>query len=69
MDAIGQYLIIIGLTVLIFGIFFSFFSRFGLPILPGDILIKKENFTFYFPVATSILISLIVSVILFLLKK
>ena len=37
--------------------------------LPGDILIKKENFTFYFPLATSIVISIIISLILYLLGK
>lgn len=34
--------------------------------LPGDIMIKKENFSFYFPVATSIIVSIILSVILYL---
>jgi hypothetical protein len=37
--------------------------------LPGDILIKKENFTFYFPLATSIIISVIISLILYLIGK
>jgi uncharacterized protein HemY len=37
--------------------------------LPGDILIKKENFTFYFPLATSIIISIIISLILYLIGK
>jgi hypothetical protein len=37
--------------------------------LPGDIYIKRENFTFYFPLATSIVISIILSLILWLLRK
>lgn len=37
--------------------------------LPGDIVIKRENFTFYFPLATSIIISIIVSLILYLIGK
>jgi hypothetical protein len=37
--------------------------------LPGDILIKKKNFTFYFPLATSILLSILLSLILYLLGK
>jgi uncharacterized protein HemY len=37
--------------------------------LPGDILIKRENFTFYFPLATSIIISILVSLILYLINK
>jgi len=37
--------------------------------LPGDIYIRKENFTFYFPLATGILLSVIISLILWLLRK
>ena len=37
--------------------------------LPGDILIKRENFTFFFPLATSIVVSLLISLILFLIRK
>ena len=37
--------------------------------LPGDIYIKKENFTFYFPITTALLLSVIFSIILYLLKK
>ena len=41
----------------------------NLPLLPGDILIKKENFTFYFPLTTSLIISLIISLILWIIFK
>jgi uncharacterized protein HemY len=37
--------------------------------LPGDIMIKRENFTFYFPLATSIIISILISLILYLISK
>lgn len=37
--------------------------------LPGDILIKRDHFTFYFPLATSVLISVVVSLLLYLLSK
>ncbi len=37
--------------------------------LPGDILVERKNFTFYFPLATSIIISIIVSLILYLIGK
>ena len=37
--------------------------------LPGDILIKRENFTFYFPLATSIIISILISLVLYVINK
>ena len=60
---IGVIFILIGLGTYLVGKFP------GAGKLPGDILIKKENFTFYFPLATCLLISLIVSVILHILRK
>ncbi|MEO0224666.1 MAG: DUF2905 family protein [candidate division WOR-3 bacterium] len=58
---IGKLFIIIGIIFLIFGVLISIFPKFK---LPGDILIQKDNFTFYFPIGTSILISIILSFIL-----
>jgi len=59
----GVVLVIIGLLLLAFGKF-SFLGK-----LPGDIVIQKKNFTFYFPIVTSLLLSLIVSLLLYFLKK
>ena len=53
----GGILIFTGLVLLLFG------KIPGIGKLPGDIMIKKENFTFYFPLATSLLISLVLSLI------
>ena len=64
MPDIGRILIGLGLVLIIFGLFVSFFGR-----LPGDILIKKENFTIYIPIATSILISIILSILFYLFSK
>lgn len=60
----GIILVIVGLLVKIFET-----KIINLPILPGDILIKKENFIFYFPITTSIIISIIISLIIFLIFK
>ena len=60
---LGAVLVAIGLLMLLFQKT-PFFGK-----LPGDILIKKENFTFYFPLATSIIISLIISLVLYLIGK
>ena len=54
----GIFLLIVG------GIFLLLGKATGLPKLPGDIFIKNGNFTFYFPVVTSIVISVVLTVIL-----
>jgi hypothetical protein len=70
MAGLGKSLIIFGLIIIVFGIIITFAGKIPwLGRLPGDIQIKKENFTFYFPLATCILVSLIVSLLLWLLKR
>ncbi len=66
----GKLLIIIGVILIIIGLIIHFFHQIPwLGKLPGDIYIKRENFTFYFPLASSILISIILSLILYLINK
>jgi len=65
---IVKILIFIGFFLIFLGIFILIFSKFNLKI-PGDVYIKKENFEFYFPLGTSILISLIISLILYIISK
>ena len=66
----GKILILFGSLLVILGVIFSFFGKVPyLGKLPGDIYIKKENFTFYFPLATCILISIILSLIFHLISK
>ena len=63
----GKTLIIIGAALIVIGVFFALGGRipwFGR--LPGDIIVQKKNFSFYFPVTTCILISIILSAIVFL---
>ncbi len=58
MQSLGKYLIIFGAIILIAGVIIAFFPKlnfFGK--LPGDIAVRKENFSFYFPIVTSIVIS------------
>lgn len=63
---IGRELILIGAIILIIGVIFTFLNLSSPPRLPGDIFIKKDNFTFYFPWVTSIIISIILSLIFYL---
>lgn len=66
----GKFLIIIGFFLVIVGVILS--SNIQIPWfgkLPGDIYIKKDNFSFYFPVTTCILVSVVLTLIFYLLKK
>ncbi len=54
----GKWLILAGLVLILIGLAVMFGSRLGLGRLPGDIRYKSDHVTFYFPLATSILISL-----------
>jgi len=70
MGDLSRSLILIGSILVIVGVVLSLFGRIpGMGKLPGDIFIKKENFTFYFPLATSLLISVILSLILYLWNR
>ena len=66
----GKFLIIAGVVLLIAGIIVQFANRIPfLGKLPGDIAIERENFKFYFPITTSIVISILISVVVFLINK
>lgn len=70
MPGFGKTLIIIGLIIILIGVILTFAGKIPwIGRLPGDIYIKRENFTFYFPLATSILLSIILSLIFWLLRK
>ncbi len=68
MDYIGKFLIILGVIIAALGGLLLLFKHTGIPMvgkLPGDIMIKRENFIFYFPLATSIILSIILSLIFY----
>ena len=66
---IQKLLIIIGLLLILIGLFYPFFRDIGFGRLPGDIVIKKENSSFYFPIVTCIVVSVVISLILIFFKK
>jgi hypothetical protein len=71
MQLYGKYIILFGLILLILGIILYFFGNQlnWLGKLPGDIRIEKENFRFYFPITTMILISVILTILINLIRK
>ena len=71
MGDLGRLLIIIGGLLLVVGIILILAGKVNLPIgrLPGDIVYRGKNTTFYFPLATSILLSVILSLVLYVVNR
>ena len=70
MNDMAKILIIAGILLIVVGLLITVVGKIpGFGKWPGDILIKKEHFTFYFPITTSIVISIILSVVLYLLNR
>ncbi len=70
MQEIGKSLIIFGVVLVLVGFLLTFANKIPfIGRLPGDIYVQKKNFTFYFPLATSILISVILSLIFWLWSR
>ena len=63
-----KFLIIIGIILLIIGLLYPYIKKLGLGQLPGDILFKTGNSTFFFPVMTCLIISIILTIIFNLFK-
>jgi len=65
----SRFLILLGLVILAVGLLWPILSRLGLGRLPGDIVIERDNFTFYFPLATCILLSVLFSLVLWIFNR
>ncbi len=70
MPSMGKMLIILGVVLIVIGLAFSYGPKIPwLGRLPGDISIKKDSFSFYFPITTSIIISIILTVLFSIFRK
>ena len=71
MAEMGRLLLILGIALVVIGGIIMLLGRAGVPLgrLPGDILYRGKNTTLYFPLASSILISVVLSIILFLIGR
>jgi len=71
----AKYIIFAGIAIVFIGVILMFLSKFGVPLgnFPGDIHIKKEKIAFYFPIVTSIFISIVLTLLInfvfWILKK
>lgn len=69
MSKMQKYLLIFGAIIILAGLFWPWLSKLPIGKLPGDIFVDKPNFKFYFPITTMILISIVISLILWLFRK
>jgi len=69
-SSLGKTLIVVGIVIIIVGILLTFSSKIPfLGKLPGDFAFKGKNWSFYFPMATSLLLSILLSLILYIIRK
>jgi uncharacterized protein HemY len=70
MSDLGKMLIFFGLLLVVLGLVFSLVGKLPwIGNLPGDIIIQRERFTLYFPITTCILISVILSLVLYFFRR
>ena len=68
---LGRTLLVLGLVVAAIGAGLMLAGRLGLPLgrLPGDVVVRREGFTFYAPLATSLVVSLVLSLLFYLFRR
>ncbi len=69
MSDMQRILIAIGVVFLVAGALWPWLSRLGLGHLPGDVRIETENGIFYFPITTCVIISIVVSLVIWLVRR
>ncbi len=62
-------LVILGILIILIGLLWPWLQKIGLGRLPGDIAIERENFRFYFPLTSSVVISLLISLLIWLFRR
>ena len=65
----ARFLIVLGLVILVAGLLWPYLSQIGLGRLPGDIVIERENMTLYFPLMTCLLLSVLFSLVFWVVNR
>jgi hypothetical protein len=65
----ARFLIVLGLAILAIGLLWPYLSQIGLGRLPADIVIERENMTFYFPLMTCLLVSVLLSLVVWVVNR
>lgn len=64
-----RFLVIVGLVILVLGLAWPWLSRLGLGHLPGDIHVERDGWSFHFPLTTSIVVSIVLSLLLWIFRR
>jgi hypothetical protein len=67
--SVSRVLIVFGLVLVALGLLWPIIGKLGLGHLPGDIVIERENFRLYLPLGTSLLVSVVLSLVLWLINR
>jgi hypothetical protein len=65
----SRVLILIGIAIVVIGLLWPWLSKLGLGRLPGDIVVQREGFSFYFPIVTCLIISVVASLLFWLFRR
>jgi hypothetical protein len=65
----AKWLITVGVILVVLGFAWPLITKLGLGHLPGDIRIERKDFTFYFPIVTCIIVSVVISIILWIFRR
>lgn len=65
----GRWLILFGVVLIVLGIAWPWIAKLGLGRLPGDLRIEREGFGFYFPITTSLIVSIVVSLLIWFFRR
>jgi hypothetical protein len=65
----ARWLILAGVVLIVLGLAWPLVTKLGLGRLPGDIHVERDGYSFYFPITTGLIVSIVLSVILWLLRK
>jgi formate hydrogenlyase subunit 3/multisubunit Na+/H+ antiporter MnhD subunit len=66
---VSKWLIIVGLVLVAAGLLWPLMSKLGLGRLPGDIVVRRDGFSLYFPLMTSLVISMVVSIVIWIFRR
>ena len=64
-----RFLVVLGLAIVVAGLLWPYLGQLGLGRLPGDIVIERENVTFYFPLMTCLLVSVLFSLVFWVVNR
>ncbi|HMK15188.1 MAG TPA: DUF2905 domain-containing protein [Burkholderiales bacterium] len=65
----GRWLIALGVTLVIAGLLWPWLTKLGLGHLPGDIRIERKGFVFYFPLTSGLIVSVVITLILWIFRR